>query len=266
MGYRCFDTAQLYENEKEIGEAVNSRLNAGTVARDDIYIIDKLWNTFHRPDLVGSVTRASIKKLKLDYIDMYLMHWPLAFKENTNTLWPRNLEDNEVIESNVDFVDTWEAMTRLVDEEVCVGIGIANFNQSQIHRLMDATAYVPVIHQFECHPYLTQYPMSELCLEKGISAMAYSPLGSPNRPNALTGEPNLFSNVTIFEMAKRLQRTQAQLLIRYQIQRGHCTIPKSLNPKHIVSNIKVFDFELSADDMHILDELNYGRRFISAIM
>lgn len=261
-GYRLIDTAHAYDNEEVVGKAIKSMIEEGTVNREDLFVIDKLWNTSHRPDLVLQACEESLRRLNLDYLDLYLMHWPIAFKEDQCTLYPRD-ENQEIIESDVDFIDTWASMTHLVDKGLVRSIGISNFNESQIDRLLRNTSHIPAVIQIECHPYLTQTPLSHYCTQRRIQVIGCCPLGNPNRPNGLTGEPNLFANQTILEIASALGKTTAQILIRYQIQRGHCVLVKSLTPKRIAGNCQVFDFVLSDDQMELLNQLNYGRRFVT---
>lgn len=185
----------------------------------------------------------------------------MAFQEDPNNLYPRH-DNNDLIESDVDFVDTWKSMECLLDEGLVRSIGVSNFNCEQLERLLKYATRIPAVLQIECHPFLTQIELSEYCKKHNIHLTAYSPLGSPNRPYVLTGEPNLFANKAIIGLARRLNRTQAQIMIRYQIQRGHSTVPKSITTSRIISNIDIFNFNLSPDDMAILDGLNYNRRFV----
>lgn len=262
-GYRSIDTAYAFDNEEVVGKAIASMIQEGSVQREDLFVIDKLWNTSHRPDLVLRACEDSLSRLKLDYIDLYLMHWPLAFKEDQSSLYPRDEESQEIIQSEVDFVDTWASMTRLVDMGIVRSIGISNFNESQLDRLLRNTSHIPAAIQIECHPYLTQKPLTHYCMQRRIQVISFSPLGTPNRPNGLTGEPNLFANKTVLDIASALGKTCAQVLIRYQIERGHAVLAKSVTAKRIASNCQVFDFELSAEHMEALNQLNYGRRFVT---
>lgn len=257
----------MYQNEKTIGDTLTAMYAEGIVQREQMFLTTKLWNTFHRADLVREGLLRSLAALNTDYIDLYLIHWPTAFDEQTSTLIPRGNNDNEVIGSkSARLEDTWLAMIRLVDEGLCRGVGVCNFNLTQLNRVLAVSAYIPLVMQFECHPYLVQRELCNFCKLNNITVIAYAPLGSPNRPNLFTGEPNLFSDAKIIEIAQRLGRNQAQVLIRFQIQRGHCTIPKSVKKRHILGNRKVFDFELNADDMKALDELNYDRRFVPMLL
>lgn len=260
-GYRLIDTAHVYENEEVVGSAIGSLVKEGEIVREDVFVVDKLWNTAHRPDLVRAECVDSLRRLNLDYIDLYLMHWPLAFRENQSNDYPRDA-NQEIVESDVDFIDTWAAMTKLVDEGLVRSIGISNFNQAQIDRLLRSTSHIPAAIEIECHPYLTQKSLAHYCMQRRIQVIACAPLGTPNRPNGLTGEPNLFANQTILDIAKAKEKTSAQILIRYQIQREHCVLVKSVTPKRIASNRQVFEFELSDDEMAKLNQLNYGRRFV----
>lgn len=260
IGYRMIDTAYSYQNEEDVGEAIKSKLEENVLTREELFVCTKLWNTYHRPDLVKVGLDLALKNLKLDYIDLFIIHWPLAFKEGAVVL-PRD-EKQEIIESNVDIVDTWKSMIELVKTGKVRSIGVANFNHDQLERILKATSYVPVVNQIECHPYLTQKKLDEYCKSKKIHIIAYAPLGSPNRPHIFTGEPNLFADPHIIALAKRHNRTQAQIMIKYQLQKKHTTIPKSVTPRRIISNFDVFNFFLSTDDMLLLDGLNFNRRMV----
>lgn len=265
-GYRHIDTAYFYENEKIVGETLRKAFASDVVKREEMFVTTKLWSTFHRSDLVKPALEKSLANLQLDYVDLYLIHWPMALSEQSEVLLPCD-ENQELIPSKAASLEsTWLAMVQLVETGLCRGVGVCNFNEQQLDRMLAISPYVPVALQIECHPYLTQKSLSKYCASHGITVIAYSPLGTPNRPYALTGEPNLFADQSIADMAKRLKRTQAQILIRYQVQCGHCTIPKSVTPQRIVSNFNVFDFELSEDDMAVLDGLNYGRRFVPNLL
>lgn len=262
-GYRHIDTAHDYGNESDVGKALKRVFKAGTYTREQIFITTKLWNTFHRADLVRTACKQSLERLQLDYIDLYLIHSPCAYKEDTGELIPRDEQQN-VLFSTVNFEETWRQMDKLKREGLVKDIGIANFNVKQLTRIVE-TGIVPSVLQIESHPFLVQRDIEAFCNEYSIHITGFGPLGSPSRPIVFTGEPILLANHTVAAVASSHKKTPAQVLIRYQLQKGHSTIPKSEEIRHIRENINVFDFELSADEMRTLDELSYCRRFVPHI-
>ncbi|KAF2894859.1 hypothetical protein ILUMI_11329, partial [Ignelater luminosus] len=167
---------------------------------------------------------------------------------------------NGVENSDYDYVDTWKAMEEVNKKGLAKSIGVSNFNKNQIERILEKAATVPTTNQVECHPYLNQKKLIEFCKSKGITTTAYSPLGSPNRPWAKPDDPQLLEDPKIKEMAKKFKKTPAQIILRYQVQRGVITIPKSVNKNRLAENIQIFDFELSSADMAHLDSFDCNGR------
>ncbi|XP_053690445.1 aldo-keto reductase family 1 member B1-like [Sabethes cyaneus] len=259
IGYRHIDCAHIYRNEHEVGDAITAKIKEGVIKREDLFVTSKLWNTFHRPDLVEGAVRTSLTNLKLDYLDLYLIHWPVAYKEG-DELAPLSPDGKTCIFSDVDYVDTWKAMEKLVDARLVKNIGLSNFNSKQIRRVLDAARIKPVTNQIENHPYLHQSKLTKFCAENKILVTAYSPLGSPARPWVKEGDIVLLEDKKLKAIARKHGKEPAQVLIRYQLERGHVVVPKSVTKARIASNFDVFRFRLDKADMEQLASLERNER------
>ena len=225
-GYRHIDTAAAYENEREVGRAIAN----SDVAREDVFLVTKLWNADQGYDSTLAAFDASMARLGVDYLDLYLIHWPMPAK---NT-----------------FVETFKAFAHLRDQARVRSIGVSNFEPEHLRLLVDATGIVPAVNQVELHPLLQQQELREVHAQLGIATEAWSPLG----------QGSLLTNPTVTAVAEAHGKTAAQALIRWHIQLGNIVIPKSVTPERIVSNFDVFDFELSEQDMASISSLGDGTR------
>lgn len=260
-GYRHIDGAHVYENEHEVGEGVNAKIAEGVIKREDVFVTSKLWCTFHDPKEVRGALEHTLKQLNLAYLDLYLMHWPIGYVKSTE-LFPKN-EAGEIQHSHFDLLDTWRAMEELVDAGLTKSIGVSNFNVKQIDYITKNARIQPVTNQIECHPYLLNKEISDFCKTKNVVITAYSPLGSPGRPWATPDDRVLLKEPKLLEIAQRHNKSPAQILVRYQIQRGHVVIPKSVTKDRIVNNFDVFGFKLTDDEVKDLESFGYTERICS---
>ncbi|KAK9522691.1 hypothetical protein VZT92_019139 [Zoarces viviparus] len=260
-GYKHIDCAAAYSNEQEVGEALAIRVGPGkTLRREEVFITSKLWNTKHDPEDVEEACRTTLAHLGLSYLDLYLMHWPMAFQRGKE-LMPRR-EDGSICYSDTHYRDTWAALESLVDKGLVKAIGLSNFNARQTDDIINMARHKPVVNQVECHPYLSQADLLSHCRSVAVCVTAYSPLGSGDRPWASPDEPSVLQDPGLAAIAKRYQKTPAQLILRWNVQRGVVCIPKSVTPSRIQQNLQVFDFSLSEDDMKLIETFNRNERFI----
>lgn len=226
-GYRSIDTAMIYQNEKGVGKAIKE---AG-VPREELFITTKVWNSDQGYDATLRAYEESLERLGLDYVDLYLIHWPTPEFDQ--------------------FVDTYKAMEKLYNDGRVKAIGVCNFEIEHLQRLLDECDVVPVLNQVECHPYLAQNELKEFCAKHDIFVEAWSPLDQG-------GE--VLSDDTVKRIADAHGKSPAQVVLRWHLQNNTIVIPKSVTPSRIEENFQVFDFELSADEMDAINELNKDRR------
>lgn len=263
-GYRHFDLAVLYDNEREVGQALRDCISEGIVNREDIYVCTKLWNSEHHPNDVEPAIRASLERCGLDYFDNFTMHWPTQWKKN----WSKKTTESgtEYTYETIHVCDatkvsaTWSAMEELVHKGLARSLGVSNFDEQRLIDLLDRCEIRPTTNQVEMHPYLGQRGLLAMCKEEGIQVVAYCPLGKPGYKKE--EEPSLIEDPIIVDIAKKIDKTPAQVVLRWGVQRGACVIPKSFTPERILENANILQWQLDNKEMKLLDTLDRGHRFV----
>lgn len=261
LGYKHIDCAAIYQNEEEIGEAFNNAFSNG-IKREDVHITSKLWNNAHLAKDVEPALKKTLNDLQLEYLDLYLMHWPVAIKPDV--LNATQAEDYIPLDQ-APLIETWEAMVELKKNGLVKHIGVSNFSVKKLKALMEKTDVIPEVNQIELHPYLQQEEMFQFCNANDILLTAYSPLGSIDRSAGMKrdDEPALMEDAKIKEIAKNHNASPAQILIAWHINRGNTVIPKSSNKERLAENLKAGDITLSNDELKAIQALDRHYRFIT---
>jgi diketogulonate reductase-like aldo/keto reductase len=242
VGFRHLDCAERYRNEGAVGDAMQDVFKAGKIARQDIFVTTKLWNTNHRPARVKPAFDASRRRLQLDYVDCYLIHTPFAFRPGDDQD-PRDERGQAVYDSGVTLVDTWRALENLVDEGHCKSIGLSDVTLDKLQEIVAAARIKPAVVQVESHPYLPEWDLLEYCNQQGIVLLAFAALGHGM-------EPRLLDDPVIVGIAQRLRKTPAQVVLAWAIQRGTALLTTSVTPSRIQEN-----FDLSAIPEDAMQEI-----------
>jgi len=230
-GFRLIDTAERYRTEREVGEAMWDVFKEGKVKREDVVVVTKLWNTNHRPQRVKPAFEASLKKLQLDSVDVYLIHTPFAFRPGDEQD-PRDANGAVIYDKGVTLLDTWGAMERLVDDGKCRAIGLSDVNLEQVKGIVDAARIKPTVVHVESHPYLPEWELVNYCKENGIVFQAFAALGHGS-------DPRLLDDPVVVAIAGRVGKTPAQVLLAWAIQRGTAPLTTSKTPGRIRENFDV---------------------------
>lgn len=252
IGYKHIDCASIYGNQAEIGQAIHDAIVEGDIKREELFVTSKLWNDSHAMEDVRPACEQSLKELQLEYLDLYLMHWPVAQRKGTTM--PK-ADDDWIPLTEIPLWETWAEMEKLYNDGLVKAIGVSNFNEANINLLLEKNQITPAVNQVECHPLLNQNDLISFCRKNNIAVTAYSPLGA-ERSGA-----TLLENKVIVDMAERIQTTPAQILLSWQMQRGIIVIPKSVKENRIHENYASQAVELDAADIKIIDGLNQNHRF-----
>jgi diketogulonate reductase-like aldo/keto reductase len=230
-GFRQLDTAERYRTEKEVGEAMQEVFQAGKIKREDVFLATKLWNNNHRPERAKLAFEASLKKLQLDYVDLYLIHTPFAFQPGDEQD-PRDANGNVIYDKGVTLLDTWRTLEDLVDEGKCKAIGLSDVSLEQAREIFEVARIKPAVVHVESHPYLPQWELLDYCLRNRIVLQAFAALGH-------NMEPKLLEDPVITAIASRVSKTPAQVLLAWAIQRGTAPLTTSKTPSRIKENFEI---------------------------
>lgn len=270
VGYRHLDSACDYGNEVEAGAGIREALNRGLCTREELWVTSKLWNTYHRAEHVREACEKSLRDLGLDYLDLYLIHFPIAtryvpIEERYPPEWladPNAAEPRMEVDA-VPLSETWGGMERLVEAGLVREIGVCNYNSGLLIDLMAYSSVKPAMLQIESHPFLTQDKLIRLASDFDVSVTAFSPLGALSYVSLdmATAADTVLTAPPVVAAAQRLNRTPAQVVLRWGVQRGTAIIPKTTRVERLRENLALFDFELSTDEMASISALNQNRRF-----
>ncbi|XP_026325405.1 aldo-keto reductase AKR2E4-like [Hyposmocoma kahamanoa] len=248
IGWRHFDTAAIYGTEQELGEGVRMKIDDGNVKREDIFITTKLWNTKHKRDQVAQALRESLKNLGLNYVDLYLIHWPIGLNEDNS-------------HSAVDYMETWRGMEDVQKLGLAKSIGVSNFNKGQLERVLKEGSVKPAALQIEVHPQITQSELVDFAQSNDIVVMGYSPFGSLVNRYDMPLPPPRIDDPVLVEIAEKYGKTTPQVVLRWAVDRNIVPIPKTMKVHRLEENINIFDFKLQKDEIDKINAFDKGLRY-----
>ncbi|KAL6761312.1 low CO2-induced aldose reductase [Haematococcus lacustris] len=251
-GYRHIDCAAVYGNEHEVGAAFHEVFQEGHLGREEVFVTSKLWNTEHAPSRVEAACRKTLSDLQLSQLDLYLIHWPSSLVPGPEVSPP--------------LIDTWRAMEQLVDKGLVRSIGVSNFSSKKMEALIAEARIKPAVLQVEAHTYFRNTALLQWCQAHGIHFTAYSPLGSPDSASIMgrgADTPSPMKDPVVVQVAERLGRSPAQVMLRWGVQRGTSVLPKSVNPGRIAANLDLFSWSLSEADMQALEAIPTQIRMVA---
>jgi D-xylose reductase len=269
-GWRHFDCACDYGNEKEVGDGIRQAISSGSVTREELWVTSKLWNTYHNPEHVLQACNKSLEDLGLDYLDLYLIHFPISlkfvpFEERYPPEWihaPN--EPNPRMEfANEPLHKTWAAMEALVDNEKVRNIGMCNIGMCMLSDMLSYAKYAPQVLQVEIHPYNTQEYLSRYCNEKDVFVTGFSPLGAGSyvELNMATSNQSALLEKVVTDLGTKYNCSPAQVILKWGVQCGRSVIPKTTKKERLIENIELFSFDLTEDECKSISDLNKNMRF-----
>jgi D-xylose reductase len=269
-GYRHFDSACDYGNESELGEGLAAALGAGLCRREELWVTSKLWNNYHRRQHVRPALERTLRDLRLDYLDLYLIHFPIPLEYIPHEVryppgWfgDPNAAHPRMAPARVTLAETWQGMEDVLKAGLVRRIGVCNYNCALLRDLLAYASIRPAVLQVELHPFLTQDKLLRFCREEGIVVTGFSPLGASSYVSIgmATARESVLEQPAVVEAALRHGKTSAQIVLRWGVQRGTAVVPKTSRIERLAENLALFGFQLSADEMQTIGALDCGRRF-----
>jgi diketogulonate reductase-like aldo/keto reductase len=269
LGYRHIDTGYIYQVEDKVGQGIKRAIDEGIVKREDLFVVTKIWITNLKPENIEIQTRESLEDLNLSYVDLLMIHWPIALiHSGPKDFFPKTEEGHFSEDFSFDvFTDSWKGMENMVDLGLTKSIGVSNFNSRQLRTTFENARIKPSVNQVECTPFLSQEKLHKTCSELGVVLAAYSPFGGSPKvkdENGVMREHDvrkaLFNNQVILSLANKYNKSVTHILLKFIVQRGIAVIAKTMTPSRMIENTNIFDFELSSEEMESLLSLNRNER------